>query len=102
MPHPALPPAEWQYPTCGACYADTDTDGDDYYTCYPCGLTFSTSDLTAEYLDDTAEPCGHPCDNTWHATGAIKPGWTYLCTTCQLPAGHRSRHWTNCTCEKAE
>ena len=90
-----LPPAELQYPTCGACLGETAHDGDVLY-CEDCGLDFDPYTLTASYRDDGAEPCGASCANTWHAYGAIRPGWGYKCRTCALPTGHKGSHWTEC------
>ncbi len=93
-----LPPAEWQYPSCGACGSDTDHDGDGY-VCYPCGLSFGQGergDLAAHYLDSEAETCGEACSNWWHGDDRISPGSRYECGTCALPKDHQSGHWNGC------
>ena len=90
-----LPDAQWQAPACGACYAETNTEDGDY-VCYSCGLLFDEQTLEARYHDDGAEPCGAPCENTWHGPERIKAGWTHACNPCALPEGHESRCWTGC------
>jgi hypothetical protein len=93
-----LPPAELQYPTCGACKAETSHDGDSF-ACYDCGLAFSEGDLTAQYINPDAKMCGSPCDNFWHRPGKIA-GMAFDCGTCQLPTGHASHHYTNCAASR--
>jgi hypothetical protein len=89
-----LPPAEPQNPSCGACGAETDFDGDSF-VCQECQLSFDPNDLTAEYLDPETAPCSYACDNFWHLPGqATVHGFD--CEPCALPAGHTSLHWTAC------
>lgn len=87
-----LPSAEWQYPSCGSCYGDTQYE-DGFYDCHDCGLTFDQEDLSAEFTDPDAPPCGNPCDNIWHNSRDLGP---YDCKPCVLPKGHTSDHWTDC------
>ena len=88
-----LPAAAWENPTCGACYSETNS-ADYGYVCEPCGLWFDRDDdIKASYLDEGAEPCGNPCDNTWHNSRDLGP---YECNPCHLPKGHESTHHTPC------
>ena len=89
-----LPAAEPQNPSCGACRCETTFD--DGFACFDCGLIFDGDYLDASYIDEDAEPCGHPCGNYWHGPDLIKPGWSYACHPCALPTGHTSDHWTPC------
>jgi len=91
----ALPSAEHQSPSCGACGSETTFDGDDF-VCEDCQLAFEPNYLNASFLNPEAEPCGSPCDNSWHGDHKIKRGFGYDCNPCQLPAGHESFHWTGC------
>lgn len=90
-----LPTCSVQYPSCGACHADTDHDGDSFY-CDPCGLDYSDGQdgTEATYRDEDAAPCAKPCTNTWHGSRDLGP---YDCRSCALPSGHESDCWTNCT-----
>lgn len=90
-----LPDAEVQFPSCGVCARETDYDGE-VFTCDDCLLEFDRDTYTAAFRDPTAEACGKPCDNQWHADNRIKAGIGYHCGTCKLPAGHTSRYWTGC------
>ncbi|MGC0144439.1 hypothetical protein [Pseudactinotalea sp. Z1732] len=92
-----LPDAEHQAPACGSCGSETDTDAD-HAACYGCGLSFAWPDLQAAYLDPDKEPCGSPCDNTWHRPGALREGKGFRCQPCALPEGHDNTwHWRGCT-----
>jgi hypothetical protein len=87
-----LPYCSVQNPSCGACGGDTRHDGDSFY-CEDCLLDYGTGEdgETATYLDEEAEPCGNPCDNSWHTK------FDYAeCKPCSLPKGHHSDHWTPC------
>ena len=89
-----LPDAVLRCPHCGACGAET-TSEDGYFACYDCLLMFDRA-MEASFLDPDAEPCGEPCDNSWHKPGAIKQGYGFACHPCRLPKGHASEHWTGC------
>lgn len=91
-----LPFAVEQSPACGACNGETTFDGDDF-VCEDCQLCFDPNDdLRASFLNPETEPCGDECDNSWHGANKIKPGLSYECGACKLPAGHMSMHWTGC------
>lgn len=90
-----LPDAVVQNPACGACGAETAFHGD-HFACEDCQLNFHLDDYSASFLDPASEPCGVPCDNSWHGDHMIRQGLRYDCGTCELPAGHRSLHWTSC------
>jgi hypothetical protein len=90
-----LPCAVQQDPACGACGRETVDNGDGF-TCVDCQLSFDTYDLSPSFLDPEAAPCGAPCDNSWHSDHRIRQGLRFDCGTCQLPAGHKSFHWTGC------
>lgn len=98
---PRLPDAEPQNPSCGACYGDTDFDGDDF-VCEDCQLAFSPRDFHAFFLDPDAEKCGKTCENPWHGPDKIKPGIEFNCGPCQLPTGHKSDCWNGCLARKVE
>jgi len=90
-----LPSAEFQNPSCGACFRETHNDGD-FYVCEACGLAFDNDDLEAFFLDESDEPCGEPCGNWWHGDGRLNPSSRMKCYPCALPKGHASDHWTGC------
>ena len=92
-----LPRCGFQYPSCGACGAETDHDGDSFY-CDPCGLDYGygVDGAEAVFLVEDTPPCGKPCSDTWHRASSSL-GARYECRACALPAGHRSPCWTNCT-----
>ena len=91
----ALPDAVVQSPACGACHGETYFEGN-CHVCVDCRLRFDLEDLSASFLDDEDEPCGAPCDNSWHGDGKIREGIGYDCGACKLPADHESMHWTGC------
>ncbi|MBM7280335.1 hypothetical protein JTZ10_21560 [Gordonia rubripertincta] len=95
----SLPSAEHQSPSCGACQSETSHDGDDF-VCEDCQLAFDSYTLEARFLDEDVEPCGKPCENTWHGDHKIHRGQGYRCHPCQLPKGHEEfggwHHWTGC------
>ena len=86
-----LPSAEFQNPSCGACFRETRHDGDGF-VCGACGLAFDNDDLEASFLDDSHEPCGEPCGDQWHRDKLMP----MKCHPCALPKGHTSDHWTGC------
>lgn len=91
-----LPSAVVQNPACGVCGCET-TFSDGQFICEDCQLCFDHPNLSASFLDPTAEPCGAPCDNTWHGDHKIQQGTGYDCGACKLPTGHWSTlHWTGC------
>lgn len=94
-----LPNAEPRHPSCGACQSETDYNGDGF-VCHDCQLVFDSETLEARFLDESAEPCGTPCDNTWHGDHMIRRGYGFRCHPCQLPKGHNKSddwdHWTGC------
>ena len=97
MTHPTNPvaslAAEWNYPMCGSCAAETEHDGD-YFYCGGCGLDFDPGDLQASYRDEDAKPCDAPCGNTYHQAS---PAFPYDCAPCALPSGHTTEdHWNPC------
>ena len=96
----ALPDAQPQSPSCGACHGETRFE--DQPICDECLLAFDPITLTAEFLDPEAISCSVPCDNPWHDDHKIRPGWGYHCHPCQLPNGHTSEHWTGCDPVKVE
>lgn len=89
---PTLPSVYVQHPHCGACYQETDWDGDTFY-CDRCGLDYADGreDVPATYRDPEVLPCAKPCDSTWH-----KPSGEWDCRTCSLPTGHQSDCWCDC------
>ena len=89
----SLPSCAVQYQACGACGADTAHDGDSFY-CEDCDLDYGNGDdgNVATFRDEEAKTCSSPCDNYWHS----KVELDMICTPCQLPAGHRGWHWTDC------
>ncbi|QBJ00890.1 hypothetical protein Henu3_gp19 [Mycobacterium phage Henu3 PeY-2017] len=91
----SLPDAVRREPTCGSCGEETYFDGDSFI-CDHCLIFFHADDLSASFLDVGADTCGEPCQNFWHGSDRIKPGMSFECGTCQLPAGHLSGHWTDC------
>lgn len=93
----SLPVCSIQYPTCGACGGETEWDCDGI-CCKPCGLYYGKGEdqTEAEFLDETDEPCGKPCDNYWHGDEKITSKYRYECTACKLPEGHTSDHWSDC------
>ena len=95
----SLPDAVPKSPSCGACGAETSWD--DGPVCYECQLVFDPTTMEAEFLDADAVACRTPCGNYWHDDNKIRPGWGYQCSTCQLPEGHTSDHWTDCEPIKA-
>lgn len=85
-----LPSCDFQPPSCGCCGSDCRNDGDGFI-CEDCGLSFGHDDSSpGEYLDDSKEPCGKSCGNSWHPTLGLS------CTACKLPEGHTSDCWTDC------
>lgn len=92
----SLPNCSIQNPSCGACYGETMHDGDSYY-CEDCLLDYGDgAETEATFRDEEAEACGNPCSNHWHGPDKIRPGTSYECHPCALPAGHTSDHWTPC------
>ena len=91
-----LPDAVQQNPACGACGNETRWHRGGDWCCEDCQLYFRAGDLSAAFLDPDSEPCGNPCDNSWHGDHNIKPGLGFDCSPCKLPAGHISLHWTGC------
>ena len=91
-----LPNAEPQYPLCGACYSETDYDGD-FFHCYDCRLDFDERTFAVEYSDPTDTPCGNVCadDHSASVTSAVPilSRMIETCKPCALPAGHASPHW---------
>ena len=94
---PNLPTCSIHNPTCGACGAETEHDGDTYY-CDVCDLDYGDgAETTATYRDEDAPPCGAPCANYWHGPDLIRAGWAYECQPCPLPATHEEGgHWHPC------
>ena len=85
-----LPRCEVQHPACGACWSETDFDGD-IFACYLCGLNYGDGEdnTEAEFLEDVTA-CGVECSNGWHKTLGL------ACEPCKLPKGHESMCWTDC------
>jgi len=91
---------------CGACYANTEHDGDQY-VCFDCGLCWSNDDVfdgePGEFLAEDASACDHPSGDTKPVVkvqpfrtvdGIVKEWreWTQIYGPCVLPAGHKSAH----------
>ena len=90
---------------CGACGDSLEHDGDQY-VCNDCGLCWASNDVfddaPAQYLDEDAEPCAAPSNDT--ETVQVKPfstvngvveiwrTWRHIYAPCILPAGHKSGH----------
>lgn len=91
-----LPPARPQNPSCGCCGDETRFDTASYQ-CEHCQIAFDADTLAASFINETATACAAPCENNWHAPRKIWTDSTMDCRPCQLPAGHRSMHWTGCT-----
>ena len=89
-----LPKAIRSAPRCGSCGRETDEFGTIFVRCEPCGL-FYDEDLTASFAADV-EPCGEPCQNTWHRPGAIWSDLAFDCVPCPLPETHTSMHKHPC------
>lgn len=93
-----LPRTDHRAPACGACGDETSWN-DGFFDCENCGLSYDDADLDVSFTDEEAEPCLHPCENTWHGSPSLGP---YECHPCALPAGHPTKfHWTGCTKRKA-
>lgn len=91
-----LPSCSFQYPTCGACGAETEWD-EAGLSCFICDLSYGDGEdgTTATFRDEGAEPCGKPCTNPWHTDNGVSH---YECQPCTLPDTHKDDCWTPCKC----
>jgi len=94
----SLPSCSYNYPSCGSCYGDLRYEDTSFY-CEECQLDYGDGDdeTQATFIDPEAKPCGKPCSNYWHGDHKLGKGYGYECGKCELPEGHTSECWTQCT-----
>ncbi|MBC9954925.1 hypothetical protein ICM05_09770 [Leucobacter sp. cx-42] len=82
-----LPEAEFDNPTCGVCFSETNDNGDTYI-CHSCGITYSHITLEASIADPDKPACNKPCTSEWHTHRYVNPGYRWKCYPCALTADH--------------
>ena len=91
-----IPSAEWQNPSCGACFRETRCEGSGEFICEDCSLVFRGWDLVGSFLNEEDVRCSSRCNNLWHAPHRVEFGLAWECYPCALPRGHASMHWNPC------
>lgn len=78
---------------CQNCFGEVNHDGDNY-VCTRCKIYFDDTSMRAYYLDDDAEPCGHPYPwptpvrDVHTDRKGVERAWIRFNFPCNLPSGH--------------